>query len=77
MNYLLIIIIFLLLVAGIVVAGIAVLQSKHIFRCQNCGKIFHPQWTQLIFEIHILNEHKIKCPYCKVKNYCVDEEKGR
>lgn len=56
---------------------IAMLQSKHNFKCKNCGKEFHPKWTQMTFEVHSMKEHKIKCPCCGVKDYCTDEGKSK
>lgn len=60
------------IVAGVLIAKA---QAKHYFYCKHCGKTFQPKWTQMIFEIHVANEHKIECPYCKVKDFCEDRGK--
>lgn len=62
---------FFLVIAAITIA-LAVVQSKHIFVCHNCGKEFKPKWTQLLCEIHVCDEHLIECPYCNNKSYCRD-----
>lgn len=66
-------IIFLVIVAVIIV--IAIVQSRHIFVCSNCGKEFRPKWTQLISDVHVCDEHLIDCPFCNVKNMCKDKRK--
>lgn len=50
-------------------------QSTHIFVCGNCGKEFKPKWFQLFGTIHVVDEHLIVCPHCKVKNMCKDTGK--
>lgn len=65
---------FFLVIAAICVL-IAVAQSMHTFACGNCGKEFKPKWTQLVAEVHILDEHLIKCPHCNTKCYCKDKGK--
>lgn len=47
-------------------------QSKHYFLCKTCGRKFQPEWTQLLWGIHALNEHKLKCPFCNTKDFCED-----
>ena len=64
-----------LLIAVIAAVAVAKAQSTHIFTCHLCGKEFHPEWTQLLFEIHAFNEHRIKCPYCNKKVFCTDKGK--
>lgn len=67
--------VFIVLAAVITCVLIAGIQSKHSFKCRNCGKEFQPKWTQMIFEIHVLDEHKIKCPFCNIKDFCQDKGK--
>ena len=55
---------------------IAKIQSKHSFKCGHCGKEFEPNWTQMVFEIHVAKDHKIKCPHCNVKDFCKDQGKS-
>lgn len=66
------------LVAAAALTGIVIarLQSRHVFRCKHCGGEFRPQWTQLLFEVHALREHKIRCPLCNVKDFCTDQGRG-
>lgn len=63
----------LMIIAVIICLIIAKIQSKHYFKCKNCGKEFKPKWTKMVFEIHAMNEHKIKCPFCNVKDFCEDK----
>ena len=70
-----IIVVIALLIAAAVTVSVAKAQSKHVFVCRSCGKDFQPQWTQLVFEIHAFNEHRLKCPHCGKKSFCTD--KGR
>ncbi len=65
----------LILAAVAVCLIIAKRQSGHTFLCKHCGKTFQPKWAQLVFEIHVLDEHKIRCPHCNEKDFCKD--KGR
>ena len=67
----------LIVVACIICLVIAKIQSKHLFQCKHCGKEFHPKWTQLVFEIHVLKQHKIRCPFCKEKDFCEDKGKPK
>lgn len=66
---------FVIVIAVFTCLFIAKKQSKHYFKCKHCGKMFQPKWTQMLFEIHSLNEHNIECPYCKVMDFC--EDKGK
>lgn len=50
--------------------------SKHYFACGNCGKKFQPQWTQMCFNVHVFNEHALKCPHCGMKGLCTDKGKA-
>lgn len=76
-NIIIICLVVVVIFAVILCLVIAMLQSKHNFKCINCGKEFQPIWTQMVFEVHSMKEHKIKCPYCGVKDYCTDEGKIR
>ena len=61
-------------------AGICVLiakrQGRHRFRCKHCGRSFQPAWKELLFEVHVLNAHRIRCPFCGIKDFCEDEGKN-
>ncbi len=59
------------LAAGVVLL-IARRLSGHTFACRHCGRTFSPDWKQMIFEIHALDAYKIRCPHCRVKDFCTD-----
>lgn len=75
MGFTLGIVCIILVLAAVVAIAVAVEQSTHTFVCRNCGKEFKPKWTQLIFDIHIFDEHVMKCPFCNVKDLCGDKGK--
>ena len=62
---------FIVVIIAIAV-GVPLLQSRHTFICGNCGREFNPKWTQLFGDVHVCEEHLIKCPFCEVKNMCKD-----
>lgn len=64
-----------LLIAAVVTVVVAKVQSTHFFACQNCGEEFQPKWTELMFEVHAFNEHRLKCPHCGRKDFCTDTGK--
>lgn len=64
-----------LFIAAAIAVSVAKAQSRHWFACPRCGKMFQTKWTQLIFEIHALDKHRLKCPYCDKTCFCTD--KGR
>lgn len=64
-----------LAVAVIVAVIIAMVQSKHGFACPSCGKMFQPKWTQMVFEIHAFDKHRLKCPHCGMTGFCTDQGK--
>ena len=66
-----------LLIAAAIAIAVAKAQSKHVFTCRHCGKDFQPPWTQLLFEVHAFNEHRLKCPHCAKKGFCTDKGKRR
>ena len=57
-----------------ILGGVA--GSKRYFVCRNCGQIFKPKWTQMCFNAHVFDEHMLKCPHCKVKDFCGDKGKN-
>ena len=57
-----------------ILGGVA--GSKRYFVCRNCGQIFKPKWTQMCFNAHVFDEHMLKCPNCKVKDFCGDKGKN-
>jgi len=61
-------------VVAAILGGVA--GSKHYFVCRNCGKIFQPKWTQMCFNVHVLDEHMLRCPHCNVKDFCGDKGKN-
>ena len=63
----------LLFAAAIVAVVIAKKQSKHTFVCKNCGGEFQVKWTKLLFEVHMFNEHKLRCPHCNIEGFCKDK----
>ena len=65
----------ILLIAAAAAAAVAKAQSAHTFSCPNCGKEFHPKWTQLLFEVHALDKHRLKCPFCRKTDFCTDHGK--
>ena len=65
-----------LIIAAIIAVAVAKAQSKHTFICHNCGKEFQPQWTQMVFEVHAFDKHRLKCPYCKKTDFCTDQGKA-
>lgn len=60
------------LLAAAIGVLVAVLQSRHEFACCNCGNHFHAKWTQLIFEVHAMEDHRLQCPRCGIKGTCQD-----
>jgi len=72
-------------IIGIVVLSVAVILiravtsgiegSKHYFVCRNCGGTFKPKWTQMCFNIHVFDEHELKCPHCNIIDLCGDKGK--
>ena len=64
-----------LLIAAVITVAVAKAQSTHYFACHNCGKEFKPQWTQLMFEVHAFNEHRLKCLHCGKTGFCTDTQK--
>ncbi len=62
--------------AAVICVLIAKQQGSHRFRCKHCGKSFQPAWKEMLFEIHALNAHKIRCPFCRIKDFCEDEGKN-
>lgn len=61
----------------VLVIIIAKIQSGKYFLCKHCSKEFKVKWTQLVFETHALDEHKLTCPYCKTKDFCKYIEKNK
>ncbi|MBQ4046920.1 MAG: hypothetical protein IJC93_00935 [Clostridia bacterium] len=74
------VVIFCLAVLVIGAAGICVLiakrQGRHRFRCKHCGRSFQPAWKEMLFEVHALNAHRIRCPFCGIKDFCEGEGKN-
>lgn len=66
---------FALLIAAVITMAVARAQSSHYFACHNCGEEFKPHWTQLMFEVHAFNEHRLKCPHCGKTSFCTDTHK--
>lgn len=62
----------LLIAAAVAAVMVAKAQSRHYFACPNCGKEFRPRWTQLVFEVHAFEQHRMKCPYCHRTDFCRD-----
>lgn len=62
----------ILAAAAALVMIVAKAQSKHDFACANCGNTFQPKWTQLVFEVHAFDAHRLKCPFCKRTTLCKD-----
>lgn len=62
----------ILLIAAVIAVAVARAQSRHMFSCPNCGGEFQPRWTQLIFEVHVMDEHRLTCPLCKTTGFCKD-----
>lgn len=48
--------------------------SKHTFCCLKCDHRFKPKIHQVMFESHFGNKHRMKCPNCKIKSFCLDED---
>lgn len=46
------------------------LIMSYPFRCQKCGKTFHPQWQQAILSIHIGSSRLFRCPHCGHRGFC-------
>ena len=69
----------ILVLAAVIVLVSAIVSgiegSKHYFVCRNCGETFQPKWTQMCFNVHVLDEHALKCPHCGVKDLCGDKGK--
>lgn len=65
----------IVVIAAVIAIAVAVEQSTHTFVCRDCGKEFKPKWTQLVFEVHMLDEHVMKCPFCNKKGFCGDKGK--
>jgi len=74
-NIVLTALVLLVTIAAAVCLIIARILSRHRFRCRHCGKVFQPKWTQMLFEIHALNDYKLVCPSCGVKDFCEDQGK--
>lgn len=61
-----------LLIAAAITITVAKVQSRHFFTCRHCGEAFQPKWTNLMFEAHAFNEHRLKCPHCGKTDFCTD-----
>lgn len=65
----------LIVIAVVVfVTGIAVCamleMRKAVFECQNCGHRFTATKSAYIMGMHTITKRHLKCPKCKVRNWC-------
>ena len=61
----------------LVIIIIAKIQSRKYFLCKHCSKEFQVKWTQLLFEIHALDEHKLTCHIVRQRIFANILEKNK
>ena len=49
--------------------------ASHTFKCKHCSGEFKIKWTRVLITAHSDNEYMLECPYCKVRDWCI--EKGK
>ena len=64
------------LVPALAVAIVVIVAKRiasHVFRCRHCSNEFYITWSKVAFTEHSGNEYMLKCPYCKAKDWCVQQ----
>lgn len=73
MDFLLIALIFIL--AAAVVILIAKNIASHKFKCRHCSGEFRINWWKVMTTEHSGSEYKLVCPFCKIKDWCIEQPK--
>ena len=71
--------VFTVLIPVIAVVTVIILSKRiasHTFRCKHCSKEFNVRWSKIIVTTHNGDEYKLLCPYCKTKDWCVEQPKN-
>ena len=50
------------------IAHICIMSGTYV--CPECGATFKPKWYQISAYFHFMGNRLIKCPKCKITNYC-------
>ena len=81
-RILLIVIGFVAIIGGIIVAIVLEVHSGS-FECAKCGKRFMPKLWAYVWGVHTATRRHLKCPYCGKRSMCIrrfsltkDEEKA-
>ena len=65
----------------IIAVAIVVLTAKNIashkFKCKHCSIEFRIKWTKVIITEHSGNKYMLTCPFCKIKDWCTEEESNK
>lgn len=75
MNYLFVILPFV--IAVIVIVVVARKIASHSFKCKHCSKEFHINWSRVIMTEHSGREYRLECPFCKTKDWCAEQTANR
>lgn len=72
MEYLFVILILIIAVAIIVISAKRI--AAHTFMCKHCSEEFSITWYKIIVTEHSDDEYMLKCPYCKTKGWCTEQQ---
>ena len=59
-----------------IVAILAIIIASHNFKCKHCSAEFKIKWTKVLYTAHSSNEYMLECPCCKVKDWCIKQNKS-
>lgn len=65
----------ILIVAAATIMILAKHIASHTFKCKHCSKEFSITWSKVVVTEHSGNEYMLLCPYCKTKDWCIEQPK--